>query len=249
LVYKTVAGLQENVKGVGLRDTLNAFEHIDWPGTLIRSARSSLWTGNESHEAFSRNTLDIEIGLLVIGLSLLFFKHRRLTVSECWILGGIGVFILALLYDLCVAWADTHGLQNATGPYYAPCILPPIYALVFLGLQRNGRLGRILAALVVLMSAWIAAVTYVAKFVPFYGGYLGRSTLPALWKWWSGNPAGALTDLALAPLPIVWLLLGLFLATLIAVTWIVLAGLRAPRQVPRQRGPLFSDVRECRKSC
>lgn len=47
--------------------------------------------------------------------------------------------------------------------------------LAALGMQRNGIAGRVLAGLTCLVSAWIAALTYVAKLFPLYGGYEGRA--------------------------------------------------------------------------
>jgi hypothetical protein len=70
-----------------------------------------------------------------------------------------------------------------------------------------------------LVSAWIAALTYVAKLLPYYGGFIGRSTVGALWNWWT-EPSGhaTLAVTTLAPAGVVYLLLLCFLVTLTLLT-------------------------------
>ena len=215
LLYKTLAGMQENVGAQGRPNVLYAFRHIYWGKALLESARWSLWTGNESHLAFSQNTLNLQL-LLLLGALVLFAVHaRKIQAAELWTLLTAFVFILALLYDLCVTWIDTHGLQTTTGPYYSPCILPAVLALSFLGLQRSGAVGCILAIITCILAAWVAALTYLAKLVPYYGGFIGRSTIGSLWNWWtapSGHTTLALT--ALAPAGMVYFLLACFLIIL-----------------------------------
>jgi 4-amino-4-deoxy-L-arabinose transferase-like glycosyltransferase len=218
LLYKSLAGLQEDV-GVGSSpDVFYAFQHMNWSKTLLDSARLSLWTGNESHISFSQNTLNLQ--LLLFGATFVLFavQIRKARTAEIWTLGASLIFIGALLYDLCIA-AGAHELQTTTGPYYAPCILPAVLALACLGLQRSGTLGRILAMALCLVSAWIAALTYVAKLLPYYGGFIGRSTVGALWNWWT-EPSGhaTLAVTTLAPAGVVYLLLLCFLVTLTLLT-------------------------------
>ncbi len=217
-LYGSPTGMQEIVGGVGSNRILRAAIDIDWPRTIVESARWSLWTGNESHLSFSQHTLDLILVSLLACFVLLIWRYRQSTPPEYWTLAGSAVFVGALFYDLCVAWADTHGLQTTTGPYYAPCIVPAIWVLAFLGLQRNGLAGRIVAAFLSLLTAWVAALTYVAKLLPYYGGFYGRSTLHALWAWWRGNPKDALSGLTLARVPVVFVLLSLYLLGLIGLT-------------------------------
>jgi hypothetical protein len=123
---------------------------------------------------------------------------------------------------------DTHGLQNTTGPYYSPCILPAVFALACLGMQRVGVFGRALAIAWCLVAAWIASLTYVAKLVPYYGGLIGRSNLSTLWHWWA-DPRGRLTlsVTTLAPVGVVYALLACFLLILILVTVRIVLDLKA----------------------
>lgn len=207
LLYRSVAGMQENVRGVSLPEVLRAFTHIDWWDSFVKSARWSLWTGNETHLAFSQATLNIELLLFAAGFGLLLLKWRSLRSVEGWLAGGVLVFTAALAYDLCVTWVDTQGLQTTTGPYYAPCILPEIIAFVCLGFQRNALLGKVMAVIICLISTWIAALTYLAKLIPYYGGWVGRGTFPALWKWWTHQPQSGLFATTLAPVPAVMIFL------------------------------------------
>ncbi|MFL6464361.1 MAG: hypothetical protein ACJ73N_08165 [Bryobacteraceae bacterium] len=218
LLYKSLAGLQEDVGVQSSPDVVYAFQHMNWSKTLLDSARLSLWTGNESHISFSQNTLNLELLLLLAASVLFVVQIRKARAAEIWTLGASLVFIGALLYDLCIA-AGAHELQTTTGPYYAPCILPAVLALACLGLQRSGTVGRLLAIAICLVSAWIAALTYVAKLLPYYGGLIGRSTVGSLWNWWtepSGHATLAVTTLASAG--VVYFLLLCFLVTLTLLT-------------------------------
>jgi len=219
LVYKTLADMQESVRGVSSPDAFYAFHHIPWGRALLDSARWSLWTGNESHLSFSQSTLTMELLLWLAALGLFAVQIRKMRAAEVWTLLATLLFAAALLYDLCVTWVDTHGLQATTGPYYAPCILPAILALACLGLQRSGAMGRILAMAIGLVAAWIAALTYMAKLVPYYSGFLGRSTAVALWNWWTqGGGYATLSVTAIAPVGVVYLLLVCFFAVLVLST-------------------------------
>ena len=218
LLYKSLAGLQEDVGVQSSPDVLYAFQHMNWSKTLLDSARLSLWTGNESHISFSQNTLNLELLLLLAASVLFAVQIRKARAAEIWTLLASLIFIGALLYDLCIA-AGAHELQTTTGPYYAPCVLPTVLALAYLGLQRSGTVGRLLAMVLCLLSAWIAALTYVAKLVPYYGGFIGRSTIGSLWNWWTGQSGHAtLAVTALAPAGVVYLLLACFLIALVLLT-------------------------------
>lgn len=218
LLYKAFAGLQEQVDVSSRWSVLQVFLYINWPRTLLNSARWSLWTGNESHLAFSRLTLDLELLLIVAALILFALQIRKSRSIELWTLLAALLFIAALLYDLCVA-ASFQPEQTTTGPYYAPCILPALLALACLGLQRSETVGQIIAVVWCLLSAWIATLTYIAKLIPYYGGFIGRSTLGSLWHWWT-NPNGRtiLAATTLAPAEIVYVLLICFLLALALLT-------------------------------
>ena len=219
-VYRTLAGMQENFKGVSKRDALYAFTQIHWSRTLIESARRGLWTGNESYLSFSQSTLNLLLLLLLAGFVLFLLRARQIRAPERWVLATASVFVLALMYDLCVAWVDTHGLQTNTGPYYIPCILPAMFGLTFLGLQRSGKPGRIIAVAISLVALWIGLLTYLAKLLPYYGGLIGRSTFGVILRWWTSSDSRKIFAVTtLGPSKAIYTVLFLYAALLLWVTW------------------------------
>jgi len=221
-LYGNLGGTQEAARGSGPRAAISALGKIDWRASAAQTAHWGLWTGNWSFLAFSRTTLNIEITLLAIAAVLFFWRWRRVTPGEWWVLAMFACFGAALVYQQCVAWVDTGGRSNAAEPWYSQSVLPSIFVLLFAGLERSGMLGRAVAICLCLVGAWIAAVTYVAKLLPFYGGYRGPSTLAGVVHWWSNAPATALRGITLVPVPVVFALTGVFLALLIGVTAVLL---------------------------
>jgi hypothetical protein len=217
LLYGNFSGMQEAKRGIGFHQAVNAVLQINWASSFLGLARWSLWTGNWSFVAFSRRTLDLELLLLVVSFVLLLICYKRITPAELRIFDALASFISGLVYYTCVAWADTSGVATSAMPWYPQCIMPAIWMLAALGMQRSGIAGRALAALTCLVAAWIAALTYVAKLFPLYGGFEGRATLPAVWKWWSGNPGALLSSVTLVPVPLLFGLLFSFLVLLVAV--------------------------------
>jgi len=217
LLYGSISGMQEGTRGIGLHRALAALVQINWLTSFSDLARWSLWTGNWSFVAFSRNTLNCEILLLAASLVLLLIRYKQITSGEFWIFANLASFISGLIYYTCVAWADTAGAATSAMPWYPQCVMPAIWLLAVLGLQRSGIAGRVIAGLLCLVAAWIAALTYLAKLFPLYGGYEGRASLPAIWKWWTGNPGGLLSSVTLVPVPLLFALLLVFLVLLISV--------------------------------
>ncbi|MBV9303295.1 MAG: hypothetical protein JOY62_00595 [Acidobacteriaceae bacterium] len=221
-LYGNISGIQEITRGVTFLQAFHAFFHINWISGIIDLARWSLWTGNWSFVAFSRNTVNIELLLLAVSFCLLLVRFRQIAISELWIFFTIASFTFALVYYTCVAWVDTGGLAQAAEPWYPQAIMPAIWILACLGLERNGRVGRLVAGVLCVVSAWIAALTYLAKLFPLYGGYQVRATLPEMWKWWTGNPSALLSTTALAPPSVLYALLIGFLALLVALNAAIL---------------------------
>lgn len=222
LLYGSVSGMQEGTRGIGLHRALEALPQINWLTGFSALAHWSLWTGNWSFVAFSRSTLNFEILLLAASLLLLLIRHKQITRAELWIFAALACFTLGLVYYTCVAWADTNGVAESAMPWYPQCIMPAIWMLAALGMQRNGIAGRVIAGLACLVAAWIAALTYVAKLFPLYGGYAGRANLPAMWRWWTGNPSALLSSVTLVPVPLLFTLLSIFLILLVAANTSVL---------------------------
>jgi hypothetical protein len=222
LLYGSVSGMQENTRGIGLHRASEALFQINWLTSFSALARWSLWTGNWSFVAFSQSTLNLEILLLAASLVLLLIRPKRITSAELWIFAALATFALGLVYYTCVAWADTHGVATNAMPWYPQCVMPAIWMLAALGMQRSGIAGRVIAGLTCLVAAWIAALTYLAKLFPLYGGYEGRASLPAIWKWWTGNPGALLSSVTLVPVPLLFALLFIFLVVLVVLTTTVL---------------------------
>ena len=222
LLYGNISGMQENTRGIGLHRASEALFQINWLTSFGALARWSLWTGNWSFVAFSRNTLNFEILLLVTSLVLLLAHPKQIARAELWVFAALASFALGLVYYTCVAWADTHGVATNAMPWYPQCVMPAIWILAALGMQRSGIAGRVIGALTCLMAAWIAALTYLAKLFPLYGGYEGRASLSAVWKWWTSDPGALLSSVTLVPVPVLFVLLSIFLVLLVALNTSVL---------------------------
>jgi hypothetical protein len=217
LLYGSVSGMQENTRGIGFNRVFEALFQIKWLTSFGALARWSLWTGNWSFVAFSQSTLNFEILLLAASLVLLLARRKQITSAELWIFAALASFGLGLVYYTCVAWADTRGAATNAMPWYPQCVMPVIWILGALGMQRSGIAGRVIAGLTCLVAAWVAALTYMAKLFPLYGGYQGRASLAPLWKWWTGNPGTLLSSVTLVPVSVLFALLSIFLVLLVAV--------------------------------
>jgi len=226
-LYGSLSGTQESIAGVSLSSAANAFFHINWLTSTIDLFRWALWTGNWSFVSFSRLTLNLELILLAAAFVLFLSRFREITIGERWALLACGAFFLGLVYQTCVTWVATNGQSRNAEPWYMQCILPCLWALAFLGMQRGGRAARILAAGIVLIAAWIAAATYLLKLIPLYGGFAGRSTLPAVFAWWRHVPLDVLSVTLLGPLTLMFAALGVFLLLLAVLNMTLLRHLLA----------------------
>ena len=228
ILYRSLSGTQESVAGVRFSGVAGAFLHINWLTSTIDLFRWALWTGNWSFVSFSRITLNTELILLGVTFALFFWRAREIEAGEWWALLGCAAFFLGLIYQTCVTWVATNGQSRHAEPWYVQCIMPVLWALAFLALQRSGIVGRILAAGILSISAWIAAATYVLKLIPLYGGFNGRSTIGAVFNWWQHMPSEALAATILGPAPLMFAMLTVFLLLLIALTVGLLCRLRTP---------------------
>lgn len=233
VLYGSLSGTQESIAGVSLSRAAGAFFHINWLTSTIDLFRWALWTGNWSFVSFSRFTLNADLILIAAAFLLFFTRFREITASEWWVLLACAAFFLGLVYQTCVTWVATNGESTHAEPWYLQCILPCLWTLVFLALQRHRMMGRILAAAILLISAWIAAATYLLKLIPLYGGFRGRSTVPAAFAWWRHLPSDTLSQTVLGPLPMMFSVLAAFLLLLAVLNTVLLGSLLA-RQKPHQ---------------
>jgi len=238
VLYGSLSGTQESIAGVSLSSAAGAFLHINWLTSTIDLFRWALWTGNWSFVSFSRFTLNADLILIAAAFILFFTGFREITAGEWWALLACAAFFLGLIYQTCVTWVATNGQSRHAEPWYLQCILPCLWALAFLALQRHRMIGRILAAAILLISAWIAAATYLLKLIPLYGGFSGRSTIPAAFAWWRHLPADALSQTVLGPLTIMFAALAVFLLLLAALNIALLRRLLARRPPHQPQFPL-----------
>lgn len=73
-----------------------------------------------------------------------------------------------------IPFADSNGATVGASPWYAQGFLAPVLVLF----ARSA--PRWLAVLQTLIWFWIFTRTWVAKLIPWYAGYRGRATVPAL---------------------------------------------------------------------
>jgi hypothetical protein len=176
--YGVLTGTQESRAGIGLPAVLRAAPTLDWPATISSSIRSSLWTGNNTFSTFSTSTINLMIATTLLALLLWAASPHSgaewITFSFCML------FLLALGYATVASHTFTHGAANAPSPWYAQVLLAPVLGFALLGASRWPRLGRFVAALLVLLFGYVLAATYAVKLIPLYGGYEGRSSLAGL---------------------------------------------------------------------
>lgn len=228
VLYGSFGGTQESIAGVGLLEAGKAFFHINWLGGTVDLFRSALWTGNWSFVAFSRLTLNMEMTVAAAGFVLFLIRARQIGTGERWLLLACGFFFIGLMYQSCITWVASHGESRHVEPWYLQCILPALWALVFLGFQRSGTVGKLLAGALVALSGWIAAVTYLMKLIPYYGGFRGRSTIAGVLNWWRNVPLEALSVTMLGPVGTVFAALAGLLVVLGFLTVLVLRALSEP---------------------
>jgi len=221
-LYGSLSGTQQSVAGIGWRAALAALPRIQWLESAGDFARWSLWTGNWSFLSFSRITLNIEIWLVRAALLVYLLFWRRIQTPELWIWAACGCFGLSLIYQTCVTWVATQGASQFAEPWYAQGVIVVVWALCFMGIDRWRSGGRWIGAALLVVSTWVAAMTYFAKLLPYYAGGINRGSVAAIWNWWRGNPTQAIGTVVLAPVPVVYALLTLFTMLLIASAAIIL---------------------------
>jgi hypothetical protein len=217
-LYGSVSGTQQSVAGIGWWQAMHALPHIDWLQSSTDFSHWSLWTGNYSFLSFSRITLDIEIWLLRAALIVYLVFWRKIQKPELWLWAACGCFALSLIYQTCVTWVESRGLSRFAEPWYAQGVIVCVWALCFLGLSRWRAGGRWIAAGLVLISAWIAGMTYLAKLLPYYAGGINVGGITAIWRWWMSNPWPAIGAVTLASGPVICSLLILFSVLLVVST-------------------------------
>ncbi len=223
--YRSFTGTQQSVAGIGFAQALSAVPQIPWLTSTLAFLHWSLWTGNWSFLAFSKTTLNVELMLVGVALVLYFSRFGRFSAPEWWGLGACACFMVGLIYQTCVTYVHTHGASLFAEPWYWQGVVCFLWVIAFRGLKQSGLLGRALALLTVLVSAWTVVVTYLVKLFPLYGSGFQRATLSRAWAWWSAHPTEDLRTVAIGPPALLYALLVLLLSVLTVQTALIVTGL------------------------
>ena len=215
--YGAITGMQESRAGIGATALIRAAITLSWPRVVTTSVRAALWTGNNSFTSFSSHTLMAIVTAWLIAL-VLWATGRHVCVEWVIVLYS-AVFLGALIYITVVSHVYTGGAANGPSPWYSQVLLVPALGLAFLGCAQSSRLGRAVAAILVVLFGYVMIATYVVKLIPLYGGYLGRTSLTSLTNLYSTrlpDVADNLDLLCLAPARILFGLLSVVIALAIA---------------------------------
>jgi hypothetical protein len=205
VLYRNLAGMQETNGGIPLAQLAGAALHVPWLRALMATARTSLWTGNNSLFTFSSKTIGIML-LLLAAAGIAYAVHAvrdRLPEPERPLLAALLCFAAGLAYSTVLTFWYTHGAGISPAPWYVQALLAPGLCLLFIGLSSFRLLGTVLALAIVWLWTYVLAATYVAKLIPFYAGFnTGRAHLADLTEWWRrlvGGSWGTLDTAALLP--------------------------------------------------
>ena len=227
ILYQSLTATNDSTSGIGGRQLWDAAVKLPWRESIAAMAHNALWTGNSSFATFSAATIDVVLLLLALSAALYVISFRRsaaeaVTISAI-VLYGAGLAVITLSF-----FSFSQGAVTTAEPWYIPVLLAPVVLLCFLGLARWRRVGNWIAAATVLVSAYVAAATWIVKLVPLYGGLVDTHGHPRqVWSWYlqQGNLRDSiLANLCPARLP--WLY-GLFFAVL-ATLAVALAAVLMP---------------------
>lgn len=242
LLYGSFTGTQQAVAGIGFMQALAAVPRIPWASSTLAFLHWSVWTGNWSFLSFSKMTVNVELILLGVALLLYLRRFREFSAAEWWALAACACFVAGLVYQTWVTYVHTHGASLFAEPWYWQGVVCFLWVLAFRGVAQSGMAGRALALMLILLCAWIAAITYVAKLFPLYGGAFQRATWGRVWAWWTSHPAQDLSGVALAPPYVLYALLTLLQLILAAQIALIAAALIASSSPPRSRSTPRSAV-------
>jgi hypothetical protein len=234
LLYHNVTGTVDTTSGIGPVELARAAVAIPWRASIAAMAHTALWTGNNSFTAFSVSTLNIILALLAIAGILYAIRFRR-TTAELVTLAGIALGCAGLALVTVFFFYATKGAIIAAMPWYMQILLAPVVLLCFLGLSRWNRWGQWVAMATVLLWAYVAAASWVAKLVPLYGGFTDSQAKPRQLLAWYIHDAGArdsiLGNLCPGPLPLLYFLFFGVLGSLLVGTVVLLLSVRPRRDL------------------
>jgi hypothetical protein len=227
---------------VGMKELLGAAATLPWRESIATMAHQALWTGNNSFTSFSAATLNLVLALLALAGGMYCARVRR-RAAEVITMVSIALYIAGIAFITLSFFYSSRGAVSAAVPWYMTVLLAPVVALCCLGLARWRNWGRWIAVVTVLLWAYVAAATWVAKLVPLYGGFEDAHARPRqLLAWYlhnSGQRDSILASLCPAPLALMYVLFAAVLAALLIAAAAVLASLFrtpasgfAPHEIP-----------------
>jgi hypothetical protein len=227
LLYHNITGTVDTTTGIGPAELARAAFSIAWPSSIAAMAHTALWTGNNSFTTFSASTLNI-ILVLLAGAGILYAFRIRRTTAELVTLAGIALGCIGLALVTLIFFAATNGAINAAMPWYMQILLAPIVLLCFQGLARWNNWGRWIAMATVVLWAYVAAASWVAKLVPLYGGFTDAHAKPRqLLGWYIHDAAlrdSILSSLCPGPLPLLYILFFSVLCLPLVITVVLIKG-------------------------
>ncbi len=208
--YGTISGMQEVREGADPAEALRDIRLERLPAVIDSCARATLWTGNNSFESFSANTLRALSAACFA--ALLLWAASRHRSAEWIVLLYCGLFILALAYESAINYSVSHGETTGPGSWHTQAILVPMLALGLLGCSRWRKAGKFVAAAMMLLFGYVLAATYWVKLIPLYSGFEGHTTLVAVMALYGQRLSTVMTglnDVCLAPAAMILFLSGL----------------------------------------
>ena len=216
ILYHNLTASPETA-GIGPAALLGALPRLPWRGTIALTLHSALWTGNSSMTTFSAFTINLALILFAV-CALLWMRHIHKSRNEILVAMSIGFYGVALLLITFAYFISSSGGVIAPMAWYMEILLPPIIAGSFLALSRHGRAGQWMAVVVVVLWGYVAAVTWLGKLLPLYGGFEEQQVHAGkLWNWYweqSSQRTSILSTLCPGPVWLIYLLLAIVLASM-----------------------------------
>jgi len=228
-LYHDLSGMQETAgRGIPIAAMLHALPHFPWLRSLGATLTHALWSGNNSDTTFSALTIDVMLALLAAS-AILWLRHRR--PIDTTLIVAAASFAAGLVYSTLLSYTVTAGVQVSPSPWYVQPLFAPILCLCVAGMARSGRAGIALRIATVTVWTYVICATWLAKLVPLYGGYSGRTSVANLWRWYTTSSPD-IAQIALMPAPALWTLIAFSLAAAVALN-LRMASLRRPPRSPR----------------
>jgi hypothetical protein len=225
--YHSLTGMQES--HVNPADALSAVSVADIPSAIDSWARSALWTANNSYRSYSTNTLRILLGFWGFGLLLWCVKRPR--APEWIVLAHCALFALALLYYVALSYAFLHDPAVRPEPWYSQVLIAPLLVIAFLGAERSGKIGRLVATALVTLFGYILLCTYWVKLIPLYSGFDQRNSFIAVTRLYLTDSSRILAGLSAAssgPASVILALSGFVTVLALVLIFILLRGAWRP---------------------